>query len=289
MEQAAFFGIVFGLVAMAAYGLSSFLTPVAVRKYGLVRPIFYRECFAAIFMLAFILATSQWAPITADVLLLTLAISLLGFFPVITLFKALSIGKLGINVPIANSSVLYTVLLSAIFYREAISLQQAIAIALVVVGVVFISFRPGQLKAANLRHTAAGATYAFATSLIWGLVFFLWKIPVNIIGPVMTAFILESGMVLWSAGWLRFQVGMRIRRKDLLFLAGFGLLVALGTMSYNIGISLAGVSVVAPLTFSYALLVAVLARLFNNERLTRLQYLSMVFIVCGIILLTAGQ
>ena len=87
-------GVVCGLIAMVAYGLSSFLTPLAIKRYGLVQSILYREVFGSLFLLSSIFLLSPKIPnqLTAETAAITLSISLIGFFPVITLFKSLGVG-----------------------------------------------------------------------------------------------------------------------------------------------------------------------------------------------------
>ena len=61
-----------------------------------------------------------------------------------------------------------------------------------------------------------------------------------------------------------------------------------GTMTYIFAVG-SNPILTAPITSSYCLVTIVLARIFLKERLTRKQYLSLAFVVIGIILLGLSE
>jgi drug/metabolite transporter (DMT)-like permease len=61
-----------------------------------------------------------------------------------------------------------------------------------------------------------------------------------------------------------------------------------GTMTYVFAVG-SNPILTAPITSSYCLVTIVLARIFLKERLTRKQYLSLVFLVVGIALLAISE
>jgi drug/metabolite transporter (DMT)-like permease len=61
-----------------------------------------------------------------------------------------------------------------------------------------------------------------------------------------------------------------------------------GTMAYIFAVGRNPI-ITAPITSSYCLVTIVLARIFLKERLTRKQYLSLAFVVIGIVLLGISE
>ena len=62
----------------------------------------------------------------------------------------------------------------------------------------------------------------------------------------------------------------------------------LGTLSFTVAVGMSPI-LTAPITASYCLVTIILARIFLKERLTRNQYLSLVFLVAGITLLGVSE
>ncbi|MBW6461842.1 MAG: EamA family transporter [DPANN group archaeon] len=113
--------------------------------------------------------------------------------------KALSLGKLGIMSPIANSSIIFTVLFSVLLFNESLTSIKLGSILLIVLGVIFISVNFKDLKNYNIFSLANGIPYALISCVLWGLMFTLYKIPVIVIGPILTALIIEIGIFIISS------------------------------------------------------------------------------------------
>lgn len=270
-------GLVFAVMAMLSWGLSNFIAKKAARSFSTRALLIYTAPFKILPLLALILFVGY----TTDPLyiLVAAAVSLTGFFPVIFLYKALRVGKVGIIMPVANSSVIYTVLFSVIFFGEKLQTLQYIAAGLVITGTVLISLR---------RHTkglSKGVSFAFVTSLLWGVTFFLWKIPVNVIGPILTSLIVDAGVVFWGVVLLRDRVRFDIGRRNWLIMAVYGFAIIGGSLAWSLSLSLSQVSLVAPIASSNILIATLLARVFYNEKLAAHQYISSILIIAGISLL----
>jgi len=121
-----------------------------------------------------------------------------------------------------------------------------------------------------------------------GFSIFLWKVPVNVLGPILTSFVIEFGTLI-SGGFYIY-----ITKKDFKSLSRsmwkYILLISLGGVAgsifFNMGIKNNEVSIVAPITFASPLVVALYGKFVYKEELSKLQYLAIFFIVLGVILVS---
>ncbi len=279
MSMAIEAGIAFAFIAMIAWGIGNFLNKKAVLEVGVLGSFIYKGFF--LLPLVFLATLATGFTIDIQFILLTIGISIIGFFPVYFLLTALKKGKVGIVMPIPHTSVVSTVLLSVFFFPEALSAFQYSAIALVIIGIVSLSITRGRGK----NSLSQGVFLAFIASLLWGLTFFLWKIPVNFIGPAMTSLIIEGCIVLWAAIAAKGKIPLDIGRKNWGLMAIYGVSIALGSVSYSLALSISDVSIVAPIVFSNILIYIPLTRIFYREKLEAHHYLSSILILAGLVML----
>ncbi|RLG15112.1 MAG: hypothetical protein DRN66_00010 [Candidatus Nanohalarchaeota archaeon] len=163
--------------------------------------------------------------------------------------------------------------------------MQAFSILLMIAGIVLISINFRDLKKPHIFQLSSGVPYALITCLLWGLMYSLIKIPVMVIGPILTSFVIETGLLLYSGVHLNvrkisFSIPDSNTLKYIFFLALFG---AIATLSFNLGIKLYNVSIVAALTFSSPLIVALYGKFIYKEKLTFQQWFAILLILCGIV------
>lgn len=281
-------GIFFAVIAMLGYGLGNALAKVPVQKIGSERTIFYRNVMVSILLFVIFLFFSHSATFSVKYILIAFLIAVIGYMPLLFFYKALNIGKVGLVSPVANSSMAFTVLFSIIFFHESISFGQAGAIILIILGIILISLDPRDLKNSKLLKISSGLPYALITSLLWGLVFFLWKIPVNILGPILTSLVIEFGTMICSVVYIYIvkKDFQRPNNKILKYILFMSLGGALGTLFFNMGIEKANVSIVSPIASGAPLIAALYARLAFKEKLSKLQYLAIIMIILGVILVS---
>ena len=77
-------------------------------------------------------------------------------------------------------------------------------------------------------------------------------------------------------------------KKTELYSCGAATCETLGTVAFTFAVAISPI-LTAPITSSYCLVTIVLARIFLKERLTKKQYLSLVFLVVGIALLGVSE
>ncbi len=281
-------GIVFGLLAMLGYGLSTAVAQVPVKNLGTLRVVFFRGIFASSMLFLGVLFFWGECVFSPVYILLALAISFVGYGGLICFYKALKVGHIGVVTPIANSSIVFTVLLSVLFFAESLGSVQVFSIGLIVCGIVLISVDFRHLRNSCVFDKSSGVVYALVTCLLWGVAFFLFKIPVNVLGPILSSFVIEAGNLIYSGMSLKFSgkdFGFP-RGKNMKYIFFVALFGALGTLAFNYGVDVADVSIVAALTFANPLVAAVYARVVYKEKLRGLQYFAMALILFGIVLIS---
>ncbi|OGK16564.1 hypothetical protein A3H80_02840 [Candidatus Roizmanbacteria bacterium RIFCSPLOWO2_02_FULL_37_19] len=283
-------GIFFGLVSMIGFGINNAMAQSISKKYGSLGAIIYRN--AIIVMLLFITTLFYYSGNKFPLyhILFSVGIAFVGYVSLVSFMHAVKIGKIGVVVPIANSSSIFTVLFAVLFFSEILTLNKLIAIAIIITGVVLISVNIKDFKRSELFVLSSGIPYAFLTMILWGLVFALFRIPVKSLGPFFTTLIIELSILIFSCVHL-FLIKKESLKKPVKSmipsLLMFGLFGYLGSLFFNLGIQVAEVSIVAPIAFSAPAISVLYARLVYKEKLLLRQYIAVVCIIFGIIFMSA--
>ena len=278
-------GILFGFIAMLGFGLSNAIAKVPIQKIGGEKTILYRNIIISILLFLILLFFGQAAVFSIKYIFIAFLIAVIGYVPLLLFYKALNLGKVGIISPIANSSIIFTVLFSIIFFHESITFGQGTSIAFIILGIILISLNLKDLKNSHILKISSGIPYALVTALLWGAVFFLWKIPVNVLGPILTSFVIEFGTLISGAVYI-YATKKDFKTPDkkmwiyIFFIAIGGII---GSLFFNMGIKNHDVSIVAPITFASPLVVTLYGKFVYKEKLSKVQYLAIFFIVLGII------
>jgi len=281
-------GIIFGLVATLGFGLHTAISQDPIKSIGPMKAIFFRNIFTSILLLLALMMLPWKIAFSWDYVLIALVISFIGYIPLLTFYKALNAGKVGIVTPVANSSVIFTIMFSIIFFRESLTEVQLFSIAMIITGIMLISLDLKDLKHSDLFKMSSGLPYALVTCVLWGLVFFLFKFPVTVLGPILTAFITEAGILVFAganiaASGSGFAVPDRRTMKKIAIASFFG---ALGSLAYNYGITVSDVSIIAALTFANPLVATIYAKAVYKEKLCVQQYAAAAMMIAGIVFIS---
>ncbi len=278
-------GIIFGLVAMMGFGLCNGISQEIVRKIGVSRSVFFRNLLIVIMLLPFAIYFLPASTPDPLFVLVAVVIGLVGYLPLAFFFKAVRLGKLGAITPVANSPFIVTILLSAAFFGEVLSLLNVLSLVLIITGIILISVDFRELRNSSIFRLSSGIPFAFVAFFLWGLVFFLLKIPVNVIGPVITSLLLEVGVLVGSG--LNLKVSRKgwslPGRRTLYMIFLMSITGAFGSLFYSLGISVLKVSIVVALTFSNPLISVLYGKFVYGEELKPLQCVAIFMIITGII------
>lgn len=281
-------GIIYAIISMVGFGLANTVSKIAIKDIGAKQTIFWRNLITSLgFLIVFLLFSSQYQ-LTLIYFIVAILIGVLGFIPFYLFYKAQNIGKLGIINPIANSYMLFTVIFSVIFFGENLTLIQIFSIIVILIGLILISINFNDIKNSELIDMKKGIPLAFISCLLWGLTFTLFKIPVNLIGPILTSLIVDfiGFLLVMSLLYSRKEKFVKPTKSTLfsLFIVGIG--GFLGLLFFNLGIKISNVSLISAISSTNPIIAVIFGGIYYNEKLRKLQYLGILIVLIGIILIT---
>lgn len=232
------------------------------------------------------------AGVGAELWLLALFTALLGVASSVMLYRSFEVGVISIVSPIAASYSAITVVL-ALFSGETLTSPRAFGVVASLVGVVLASISrhsEGHDEARERRwKTPPGIWLALGASVGYGVSFWLIGFYISpTFGGMMPVWIsrcVTIGVLMLAA--LTIRLNLRPPQKSAwLALIGIGLLDTVGFTSSTLGVLTEQVSIVTVLSSLFSAVTVVLAWIFLRERLERTQWLGVVIIICGIVLVS---
>lgn len=221
-----------------------------------------------------------------------LPVSLCYIVSMIIGYKGLKYINLSISSPIQNSSGLITSLLLCIIFKTALSTYQVIGLVVMAIGVWVLSYIENKenknIVIQKLKLTAI--IFPIMYLIIDGAGTFLDAIYLDyeeILSEDLALVVYEFTFLIYgiiSFIYLKFIKKQRItifKEKDKLLAAIFE---TLGQFTYVFAISSHSV-ITAPIVGCYCAFSVLLSRLFLKEKLTKWQYLALILIFIGIIVL----
>lgn len=278
-------GIVFGLIAMIGYGISNAISKVPAKILGSRKTVFFRNLMTSLILFIALLFFIKETVFSLEYIIIAIIISIIGYIPLVSFFQAVKHGKVGIVTPIANASIIFTVLFSIIFFKETLSQIQIFSIILIIAGIILISMDIKDWKNSELFNLKSGIPFALLAAFFWGIVFFLFKIPVLVLGAFLTAFLVEFGIAVSSYLHLKSsKIKITIPDKKMYpYLLVLGVLGAIALVSYNFGVKNYNVSVVAAITFANPVVATLYGKFVYKEKLSIMQYIAGLLIILGIV------
>jgi drug/metabolite transporter (DMT)-like permease len=270
-------GVIGGLLAAILWGTSTVAASRSTRMIGSQQVLGY------VMLTGFVL-TGVAAPaiegipdVGAHGAAWALLAGVASVFGLSMMYRALRIGKVGVVAPIASTEGALAALFSVVLLGQSLSGAVAIALAVVALGVVTVTFH-GSLHDLELRPSL----YAFTAAAVFGVgliasaqagdaIGSLWTILVaRVVGlAIVVAPLLLRGDFPWPRG----------RALPLVIFSGFAEVA--GFAGYIIG-ARDGVAVPAVLASQFAAVAAFASFLIFGERLTRVQLSGALVIAAGV-------
>ncbi|NTW13873.1 MAG: DMT family transporter [Candidatus Moranbacteria bacterium] len=279
--------IIFGLIAMIGLGLSGVLARDPSRRLGSDRSLFWRQVFLVILQIPLLVfffpKDLSWQGLAWAV-----AVGVAGYFPIHFFYRAISNGRVGVVAPIANSSAVITAILAVYVLGEPFGVFRVVGLVLALSGVILLSVDFRDWKNSALLRSESGIPFAVAACLGWGVVMFLFRYPVRLIGPIPTSFIVETSALVISA------IRLRSQKISFDFPDGYGrtflwvgLAGVVGAVAYDFGLMTSAVAVVAVLNMTNPVIAAAYERFVFKERLSFRQVVGMFLAIAGAALVAA--
>lgn len=284
-------GILLGLATALAWGSSDFLARFVTRRIGTLRSLFYMQTWGFLLLTLFLIVTHFWGHLFDGSGWRPWAWGFLAggcnTVAMFSFYRCLEVGKVAVVAPLSASYPVLTLLLS-MFSGERLTILRACGIAVTLLGVIFVA-RGEAGSDESSKNAKQGIAWALFAAIAFGLLF--WILGLRIIattGP-------------YASLWLIRMTGSLVSLSALL-LKRLPVFKSLGTSNWqptvmgfldtgafalsNRGMQMEQVSVITVLSSLYGAVTVVLAALFLRERVSRIQWLGIIAIFAGILLIS---
>jgi len=280
-----------GLATMLGWGVAIFFEAIANRKTTNFIVLFWMELFGLILgsFYFFYKFSSFNFGLIYHYLPHIAVIALLQIFAYLSFYKGLQKGQVSLVSSIAASWGLLTAILGIIFLKEALKINQTLAIIFIIVGIIFASVNIENLVNNKQIKLLIGVKEGLMAMFGWGLSLFLLASLTKTMGWFLPAISFRFFLLIFLL------IYMVLKKEDFVPKTTkfpFWLLLLIGIFdmgaffTYSLGTSGSFASIVAPIGSAYALVTIVLAKIFLKEKIKPNQYFGIAGIIVGLILIS---
>lgn len=279
--------IVFALIAFFGWGVGDIFGTLATRRLGSLSTSAWSMAVGVLISVLFIpLIQSTIHNLTLNILVINMLLGLIFLLGLICFNEGLRVGNPSMVGTVAASFAAVSVVLSIIFLKEKININQSFSIALIFLGLI-LSVYTGFKKSKNTA--LKGVMFALITMITWGIYYAFIKIPVESIGwfwpQVITLSLFPVVFIFMGAKGERVQIPS-LKHAALFLVLINGFLVGGGEFAYNFAISKGYTAIVAPIAGSYPVLFVILASFIFKEKTTLGQKFGILTTLLGIVFLS---
>jgi drug/metabolite transporter (DMT)-like permease len=284
-------GILLGLATALAWGSSDFLARYATRGLGTLRALFCMQAFGATFLTIFLLATGRWGHLFDGSgwrpWAWGIAVGVCNSLGMLAFYRCIELGKLSVVAPLSASYPVLTLLLT-VTSGERLTLTRICGIAATLLGVILVA-RGEAGPGSEARNAKQGIIWALCASLAFGVMY--WILGLRVIettGAYATVWLirLTGASITFSLLLLSRATFPKGQASSIARTVGMGFLDTGAFVLSNRGMQMEQVSVVTVLSSLYGAVTVVLAAILIRERVSRVQWLGIVAIFAGIILIS---
>jgi drug/metabolite transporter (DMT)-like permease len=301
--------ILLGLTGAFSWGAADFAARFAARRVGAYRTLFFMQFFGFLALSGYLKWTTGFSAVAPGWRPWAMAIfaGILNMVASLALYHSFEVGTMSIVGPVSSSYPALTVALS-LLSGERIHALRAAGLAVTLVGVILAatSFAPqakgatatavapaGSAAAADGEpphaHLSKGVGWAIFAALGFGVMFwFLGFHVVPLVGSAVSVWVMRL-TALVSLALVAAPVGQSIqlpRGGVWWLLLAVGVLDTAAFVANNAGLSTGQVSVVSVLASLYGAVTVLLSWIFLRERLERSQWLGIVLIFAGVVMVS---
>lgn len=284
-------GILAGFLSMFGWGISDFLAAKSSRKIGYILTSFWTQIvFLFIPLIYFLVKFSTFnINIIPQFLFFLLPAGFLFLIGSLAFYKGFEEGQVSLVSPMAGSWVIITVILSLIFLKEILEINQIMAIILIIIGIILISINAKKLFKIKKLNIFRGIKEGLVAMFGWGLALFLIIPPSRVLGWFLPVFLMRSFEILFLASYMIFDrqsFKINFQPPILTLILVTGLLDMVAFFAYSFGVKGDYVSLIAPVAASFPLVAVILAKIFLKEQFLLNQVFGIVSIITGLILIS---
>lgn len=245
------------------------------------------QAFGLLFGIVLIFATSGWInpDLTSDGYFINGALAgLSGYAGLLCLYAGLSSGRMGVVSPISSLSVLIPLFFALAIKGDELSTPVKMGVAAAIIG-GFLASGPEITSGLPIRPVllALGAALGFGSALTFMAIGSQQSSLLTMVTMRATTFFVSGALFI-----KRGNLG-GVSKKDIPLLAGIGIADFSANLLLGIATTKGLVSIAMVLGSLYPIATAILAYLFLQERLHKVQYLGVVLAVGGVALISALQ
>lgn len=291
-------GILLGLLSALSWGSSDLLARFASRKIGTLRAMLYMQLTGFVLLTVALhwlgglgrLAGGDWRPWVWGI-----SVGALNTCATLALYRSFEIGKMSIVGPISASYPALTMILSALT-GERLTVVRLAGFVLILLGVVVVAQGeevPGHANPVDSKRSPEGSKLGVGWALLaaFGFGVMFWILGLRVIpllgsAPTVWVIRLTSAMLTALVILLLRQPMKAPDREANPFILGMGFLDTSAYVLNNYGMQMEQVSVVSVLASLYGAVTVGLAATILGERISRMQWLGIISIFVGIVLIS---
>ena len=291
-------GILLGLATALCWGSADLFARFATRSVGTFRTMLYMQLTGFLLMTAAMQWLAGWGHLADGsgwhLWAWGIAAGLLNATGTLALYRSFEIGKMSIVAPISSAYPALTMILSAIT-GERLTPARFAGIALIILGVVVVARGEAMPGDANLldesrpQKKLLGVGWAMLAAVCFGVTFWLLGIRVvPMMGAAASVWMIRLTSVV-AAALVMLLTRQQMKLPDLSanrWILGVGLLDTSAYMFNNYGMLHEQVSVVSVLASLYGAVTVGLAAVVLKEKVSRVQWMGIVAIFAGIVLIS---
>ncbi len=283
-----YFGIIFALIALFAWGFGDFLIQRTTRLVGDWKALFYITLVGFVGLFSFIKA--QISALTIyDIMLLSI-IGIVSFLASLADFEALKKGKISIIEPVFGLELPFIIAASIIFVKERPEAIQLALMALIFIGILLAITRCRFARNEYRFLFEKGTLLAVAGSIGIAATAVLVGISSRTLSPLTIIWFADGLIMVFSAFYLIKMGSFRHFWKDLhthpVPIIGQSVLDNVAWVSFGFATSIIPISITSAISESYIILAVLLGILINREKLRTHQKIGILLAIVSVILLS---
>jgi len=276
----------FALIAVFAYSISNFLLKKISQKDSPQRMILARNIVTSILLFIVLILSGQHSfPAQENIVFYVVLVNLGVYLGFIAIVKAFAIGKFGLLSAISEAKFIPSMIIYSTVFGELIRQEQWLATLVVIVGLIILFVRTGEIK--SLARERKAMIFALVNALFFGTGFALLYYATIRIGANITGFISEFSMLPFAIVHLLLQKkdpwkGIRINIR-LNFPVAIS--AAIGTFAFYQSQSLGDPNSLAIIMTLAPVINVFLGTVLLKEKYTDREWLGVSLIISGLLLL----
>lgn len=275
--------LLFAILSSFAFGLAGFFMKVSSAQRGSNHTLLHGLYISGTFgFLCYLMIRNEWdfSPI---VWIAGLIIGIGSVVGNIYFMEAIALGPASLTSPLINSNIVFTVFMSIFIYNEHLSTTELLGVILLVSAVFLLPVDPNEkLRIRNKRW--------YLVVVLSMLLFFLRNGGLKITEEMnrsnsMILFISYLFGVIWFSFVKQNGTKLNSNSNKIGWIWGLlsGVFSFAGMQLYAVALKSGPASIVSPIFATNSLIVAVLSIIIYKERLSKLQWISLLLLVVGLV------